>query len=397
MKSEDSVHFSVRVDRTLTWHLGESVRYIGLQLDVPKDRPSLDRPAHHLALALDVSRHLGSAGMRHARSIAWRLADKLNENDTLSVVTLGERPHTLVDRVAMDGNGRTQVREMLRQLEPTNKCNLFDGWIAAATNCARAMTDSEAHHRVVLVTTGQSDFTCPSPVELSGYARNLELRSLPTTVVGIGSIMDPARLVAIDDGTIRFSEMSSEEEHISDALLFGCLELSPPIAFELECECWGPPGTQSEPFESLGNYGSRPIPKLARELRAGARRREIFRVTLPPGRPGTTLEFEARASFMTAGTASRKHTKTAKAEFTFATGAQNTPQPRDLVLSHQVAMRWQAAMLREAIDLMAHGAAREVDRFVAQQLRYLERYCSGLPSEDLLLGMIQRGLRTLRG
>ena len=354
-----------------------------------------DRPAHHLALAVDVSRHCGGYEIRAARSMAWRLIDKLDERDTLSILTFGSSPRFILPRTVMDPKGKLVAQAALKGVEAKQDCDLFEGWAAAAEDCANAMKNDGSHHRVILAASGQSDALSPSVVELATHARNLEARNLPTTAIGLGRSIDTARLVALDDSTMLYSEVSTSEDHVSDALVYGCLELSPLTAFEVEFECRSKRDMEIEPLERLPGQKLQQRPRQARELRAGMKRQEIFRVTIPASTRSFPLPVSVKAKF---ATASGQDERVGHASATFAPSGKHAVevhQERNVAFSSQVAARWQAALLHEVIDMLRNGATRSAEQLLANQYAQIENYCKGLPMSEEIMDMLKRSVRTI--
>ncbi len=121
-------------------------------------------------------------------------------------------------------------------------------------------------------------------------------------------------------------------------------------------------------------------------------RNVIFRLTMPEGRPGGIMNFDASCSWIRTGTMERVHGKQLTKPLTFVNENRNTKQPRKAELSLRVAKCWQAGIVRKCVALNKRFDLKELGRYLDHELKYFTRYCQGLRGTEYLVAELQ-GMR----
>ena len=165
---------------------------------------------------------------------------------------------------------------------------------------------------------------------------------------------------------------------IAEVVLAELGEVRNTFASDITVVLDGPDNTSVDVLESypLQRENTSVRAKLG-SLPSESERTVIWRIKLPAGEPGDTVELPVKVLWTPSGSEESSETRTRKVLFTLARSRENSAQERDQQTSFLVAQRWHAQVLREAMDLNRIGRFREASDFITNQLRHFERYCRG--------------------
>jgi Ca-activated chloride channel family protein len=379
-RTNEPLILKASADRPLAWAEGDSVRYIVATVQAPATARKTDAlaPPVNLALVIDASGSMAGGKLEHAKRAARGVATCLRDGDRLSLVSFAEDVVVHADAVSLSGETRPALLAAIDALVTRGMTNLSEGWLTGAEKVALATAEGTVN-RVILLSDGQANQGMTDPDGLAFHAGELARRGIVTSTVGIGDDYQASVLQAIaEHGGGRLHDAERGEE-IVEVLLGELGEIGDATAQNVTLTLSVPATARATLVGSAPvTVGAGSLAVFLGTLLAGRPREVVFKVTLPAGRPDDTLLFglTARGLDPAGGELSALP---AEVSFTFAEGARNTRQPRDVATAMAVVRGWQADILRTAARMNRDGAHRQVRAYVERELRYFERYCQGVP------------------
>jgi Ca-activated chloride channel family protein len=278
----------------------------------------------------------------------------------------------------------------LAGLKAGNCTDLGAGWLLGAECVARDMAErSGCQNRVLLLSDGHANRGLTDPEALAEHARQLRLRGLFTSTVGIGDGYSPEQIQTIANyggGRMHDAERPQEIVEVVLAELQETREtaaenvtISIPSIAGVELRSLNDFAEQAKDGEMTWSLGS---------LSAGSSRTAVIRVRFPKGESGAVCAFPVRLDWRVPGEGA--DTQAVSAEARFATGADNSAQPRDVALCETVAAVWQAYIVSAAVRLNRSGSFVEAKERLKRDLPIFEKYCEGLPNGPALISEMRK-------
>jgi len=313
-------------------------------------RPNLRRPLD-LVLAVDASRSMSEAFLPSARRIVARMAQRLSPCDRLTVISFAGDLVLHLDRMPMDGVGRTLAIKTSRELLPRCGSNIGKGWFEGALRILKGSREGDGvARRVVVISDGHADRGIREPGELAGMAADLRSAGLCTSAIGMGNRCHTAILTAICEaggGRLHFTDQRCE---ITEASMAELLDNRNPTAREVELELSPPSGvtienTGASPEVAMPGRTVYPIGPLV----PGGVRDLIFRVRIVSCEPGSKVRFRAAVRYRRPRV---KETLMVKSNWAFLDIRKDGGRSSgiaDTVLSHRIAHLWRSGLVRQVV------------------------------------------------
>lgn len=382
--SDSNLAVSACFDRHLAWCEGESVRYLVIDLEAPPSPEGTEAsPGLNLALVIDASGSMSGRPLAAAKEAAAGVARSLADGDVYSLVSFDNNVVVHTRGVALDSSMRDEAEAVIGLIEPGGSTNLSGGWLEGAA-CVEegARLNAGRKNRVVLLSDGHANAGITQPELLEHRAALLAQRQVYTSTVGIGDHYSPLQLQAIAEyggGRLHDAQLPHE---IVEVVMAELRDVTATVAEDVVVGVRFAPGVRVEsltPFPAVSAAGE--ITVRVGAFIGRAKRTVIFRVTAPAGEIGSALGFSVGVSWQVPGGTDRLSLDPLPAGLTFADGAVNSAQVRDIATSLKVVRAWQAAIVRRVAQMNMEGALEQAAAYTTQQLHYLERYCDGLPIE----------------
>jgi Ca-activated chloride channel family protein len=386
------VNFTVEAafDRKLFWERGASVRYLvaRLKADSNNDKSAADRAPLNIALVIDASGSMDGGKLDAAKQAALGLAERLTEQDRLTVVSFASDVQVHLDAVAVTGSNIARIREEVTRLHTRGMTHLSGGWFAGVECAARiAEQDPRMTPRVIILSDGHANEGIVDPAELREHAGELRLRGVLTTCLGIGDGYDEQLLRGIAEnggGRLHDAELTSE---ISSVLLGELDDIFGTVVEDAKVSVIAPLGVQIEVL-GISNAERRaesfvvPIGPVQNEIE----RAVVFKVICPRAGAGEELAFEVSVTGRDLDNGAGLEVRSVLARLLAADGAGNSAQSRDAGLARIVARTWSADIVATAARMNRDGAYREAEAYLERELHHFRRYVDGL---DGARGMIR--------
>lgn len=369
-------------DRKLAWEGGGSVRYIVVELKVPEapDDQAAERLPLNLGVVIDASGSMAGESLQAAKAAACGIAERLEDQDTLSIVSFAQDVMIHLDGAPMNLAGRSLAGSAVRSLETRGQTNLSAGWFKGAECVATVMEGrSGLHNRVILLSDGHANEGILDPAEIGGHAEQLLARSLATSTVGIGDGYNPEFLRALAEnggGTMHDAEFAGE---IIEVLMAELGDVRNLAAENLRISIRCPEGVRAMALQAGDARRGQEATMRFGAVIAGTTKRAIFRVRIPRGEPGVEIPFHVEARWKVPG-AEGEEAARARTVLTFAPGRLNTPQPRDAAATLAAGEAWHAAVILHASRLNRARQWSEAKHYLEQELRFFRGYADGVPA-----------------
>ena len=383
MDTRKKLDLEAAFERELVWTGGGSVRYLVARVTAPPRTKASKRVPLNLAIVVDRSGSMAGGQLEAAIRAGHAVVDALIDGDRISVVAFDDEVRVPVSGLTVGEGGRRRAREALSRLEPGGLTNLSGGWLAGAECLARLQERLPgASHRVLLLSDGHANQGILDAGELGEHARELCLRGIHSSTVGIGDGYSPEQLQAIAEnggGRMHDAEHAEEIEEVVAAELGEILETEiEDIVLEVEV----PQGARMECMSAYRSEGVQALRIHLGSLLPGTSREALFQVSTPRGNDGDALRFPLRASsrFREDGDRILSPIRTARLEF--AEGARNDRQEQDPMVAGRVVDLWLTRLVQELGRLNREGDPRAAESLDRREGRWFVRFATGIPGAE---------------
>lgn len=389
---------AAHVDRPLVWTSGDSVRFLAVDVTAPTvEQERAPRAPLDLALVIDASGSMAGASIDAAKRAAAGVVERLGADDVLSVVSFDSQVTTHLDGRRMDAKGRAAALRAIAGLEAGSSTNLSGGWLRGC-ECVAAVMEKRPGLRnwVVVLSDGMANVGIQDPQVLAAHARELRLRGLLTSAVGVGERYSDTQLEAIATAGGGRLHHAADAGDILELVLGELEEARATVVERCELVLDLPRGLRAE---VVGDYATAPRTRglacTLGSLASGATRTAVFKLTCGEAESGAEVELGVAATWTPAGGDEPLETKADPCRLAFASSEKCKKQPVDRGLALRIAEAWQLWIVRRATLLNQEGELERAERFVARERKWLTRYCADLPGAELLLEAIARLARSV--
>ncbi len=365
---------------------GGSTRHLLIDVEAraEKDHRTQRRPLN-LALVIDVSTSMRGSRLANAKKAAVQLIESLSDRDFLSVVSFGRDVQVHFSGLEMNRSNRELAARIVSGLEHRMFTNLSTGWLEGAA-CVAATMDSvkDLHSHVILLSDGYANVGILDSEELTEHARQLRLREVYTSTVGIGNDYCSTLLRQLaDHGGGRLHDAEHPEEIVS--VLKGELEeLRSSLVNDLVLKVTLPRGCR---VESLSGY---PKSLVGKELTLnlgsitdGACKRAVVRIFAPQGEDGEWLTFKCSVDGKL--NADKRVQAADDAGLGFADGRRYKTKKLDPKVALTVAQIWHAQVVGKAAEINRNGNVGMLHMFIQREMAHFVVYTKKLPEADYLV------------
>lgn len=152
--------------------------------------------------------------IEQAKNAAIKAVEKLNNGDFISIVCFDDKVEVLVEATKINTKNKKDIISKIKTINVRGSTNLHDGWLKAATEVAKNMSEKHVN-RVILLTDGQTNAGIVNPKEIENNVFKLYGKSISTTCMGIGEGFNEKLLEAMSNsggGNFYFIENDAELE-----------------------------------------------------------------------------------------------------------------------------------------------------------------------------------------
>jgi Ca-activated chloride channel family protein len=149
-------------------------------------------------VVIDASGSMDGRPLACAVEAAHGVVQHLSYADRLSIVSFASETQVHLASTVMDAAGRDRAQAALACISARDCTDLGAGWLLGAECVARDMAErSGCQNRVLLLSDGHANSGITDPEVLAEHARELRLRGLFTSTIGIGDGYSPEQIQTI--------------------------------------------------------------------------------------------------------------------------------------------------------------------------------------------------------
>jgi Ca-activated chloride channel family protein len=380
---------NLQTDRTLIRAAGGSDRHVLLSLSAPEARHAAARPPVNVALAIDRSGSMGGRKIHLAREAAIKALQMLRSTDRFSVVCYDTDIDVIVPSTLATAEAVRDAAARVRALQPRGCTDLAGGWLTGCEQIASHLS-AEQIGRCLLLTDGLANHGITDHGELQRRAMELRRRGITTSTFGLGADFNERLLFDMATAGAGHFYYIEEAGQIADALTGELGEALAVVARDVRVRIRPTTGVR---VVALNEYCVTLEPDGASVLALGelVSRQAIslaFRLTFPEGHEGAT----ASVLFSVEDAHRALHVPPTDVVWTFATGAENDAQRRNLAVDREVARLYAARAHEEALELNRAGRFDEAAQRLAATARRIQRYAGSDPELLAIVGDLRRRL-----
>jgi Ca-activated chloride channel family protein len=392
--------FSATFDRSFINHSGGSYRYLVVTVRAPEAESQVaEKLPINLALVLDASGSMNGPRLDAARLAAKQLIEKLGDDERVSLVSFATDVIVHGSGMALDPMGRATLVAALDTMHTRGSTDLGAGWLQGCECAAlrKATADRMEQDHVFLLSDGHANHGIIDPVVLARHANELRQRGISTSTIGVGMDYSPMQLQAIAEAGGGRMHDAEQPHEIAEIMLAELGDARATALRDVELTIDLPQGVRAHALstaQSLSTHGRLRV--VLGSMLSKAERTIVIQVETPPQFGAPTIALHASLSWRTPTSDDRKSIDHPPCELTFSSAVDCMRQPRNLKATQTTAMHWQTWVVHQAMQRNQDGRIGEGQHFAEQQLRYLERYCQGVPECQVYVEALQRYAPTMR-
>lgn len=343
--------------------------------------PQQQRSPINLALVIDRSASMAGDRLEKAKEAALMVADRLQPDDIISLVTYDSMVDILVP--ATKAASRDLLREQISAIEPRGSTALFAGVSHGLEELAKNLS-AQRVNRMILLSDGQANVGPRSPNELGRLGEVAGRQGISITTIGLGLGYNEdlmTQLAMSSDGNHAFAENAADLAQIFQHELGDILSV---VAQDVQIDIDFDPGIT--PVRAIGHdatiTGNKARVSLS-QLYAKQQKHVLFEVKVPPGAAGKKRSLADVAVNYSNMISKQKRTRRGAAAVEFSAA-------RDVVATRQNKTVMEAAALaigtdnnRKAVALRDQGNNKEAEKVLQDNAEYLNKEATRLSSKKL--------------
>ena len=360
------------------------------------DRRTTREPVN-FAMVIDRSGSMRGWRLEAVKSAAVGIAEALNGNDRLSLVSFDDEVTRHFANVPMTHDGIRQARQEIECLAAGNMTNLGAGWFEGA-RCSTEAVEQEQFRdgHVLVLSDGKANQGITRPSALAEHARELSDREIRSSAVGIGADYSPLQLDAIaESGQGRLHDAETADD-ITDIVLGELGEIRNLAAHETRLHLQFPREINIElltraPVQQVGEGLQISLGTLLAN-----RSRPIALLAELPGFPvGTRLPFEITLSWHDPKSGKPRSNAPVNSTLRVVPPAEAAAAQRNQVVVGRVADLWEATLAYQAMRYNEVGDFQGATRLYQGVFDKFRAMVSELKDADLRIERLTRAQRTV--
>ncbi len=297
-----SLCLDASLDRPLVREDAAFERYLMLTLKTPAG--AVRRPPLNLALVIDCSGSMAGQKLARVKEAAGFVVRHLTGADRVAVVAYHDEVAVVAPSALLTPQAKVDLLGAVRRIEADGMTNLSGGWLTGCQEVAKHQNGDNVLHRTLLLTDGLANVGVTAIEELVEHARQLRLRGMVTSTMGVGSDFNEELLEAIArHGGGRFQYVETAQ-HIPDCIQGELGEMLQLSARKVAVEVSLP--EQVRCVHCLNGYGLEQISSGVRvhlgDVLAGDTRRVILQLAAGPGEIGRVFVVKSLVMYVEGAT-----------------------------------------------------------------------------------------------
>lgn len=366
-----SLTIAAALDRPLLTPDSLCERHLMLTLQAPAG--AVRRLPLNLALVIDASGSMSGEKLARAAEAACFVVRHLSAVDRVAVVSYDDDVTVVAPSTLLTPAARADLLRAITHIQTGGMTNLGGGWLSGCQQVAAHQNGDAQMDRALVLTDGLANVGITNLEDLVEHARQLRLRGIVTSTMGVGADFNEELLEAMArHGGGRFQYVESAK-HIPDCVQGELGELLQLHARKLAVEVDLPEGVRLA--RCLNDYVVEETAHGVRlrlgDLIAGETRRVVLKLAIGAGALASSLPLTARALYVATETGQGLETAFPIVALRYAPQEAVDTQRTDGEVAREVALLLAAQAKEEAARLSRqgdHAAAAGTLRLASQTL-----------------------------
>lgn len=375
---------NIRTDRPLASGPQGSRHFVVVEVQARRREHEVERAGLDLGIALDRSGSMSGGKIQLACEGVATSIRMLHPTDRFALVTFDDEveiPHRT--SFATDAS-KQEALSALRRIGPGGSTDLFAGYLNAAQQVGYDMREGRLT-RVLLLTDGQANQGVVDPDEIAEHVRQLRLRGLVTSTIGVGSSFNEellTRMASAGGGNSYYVDSTEQLPIVLAGEVGDALSVTERDVF---LEVRVPESVLVEPMDAARLS---PVPGGLRvqlgDLVSEQVVRVVFEVRVPQqqAHPGVELEFVL-------GHAEQPAAATSRVGFRYVDVAEHRSQPVDREMLRHVYAMFAARARRAAVEMNSRHDYMEAQRIMHEAHMRMREFAEGDPSAAQYLDSLE--------
>lgn len=366
-----SLTITAAVDRPLVTSRGRCERHLMLTLAAPAGQAH--RLPLNLALVIDASGSMTGEKLARAAEAAAFVVRHLSAVDRVAVVAYDDDVTVVAPSTPLaSSRARAELLRAINGIQTGGSTNLCGGWLTGCQEVAAHQRGDAQLDRVLLLTDGLANVGVTNVEDLVEHARQLRLRGIVTSTMGVGADFNEELLEAMArHGGGRFQYVETAR-HIPDCVQGELGELLQLYARKLAVEVDLPAGVRVARClnDDVLEETAHGVRLHLGDLIAGETRRVLLALAVEVG-AAPALELRGRALYVQTESGLGSETPCPTVALRVATQEEVDTQRTDDEVAREVALLLAAQAKEEAARLSRrgeHGAAASTLHLASQAL-----------------------------
>ena len=378
--------FVVNIDRNLIRTKGGSRRHLHLHVQAGSSTLGAERPPVRVGFALDRSGSMGGGKLTLAAAAVCEAIALLQPRDEFNVVFFDEHLDTVVPQAAATAENKREAQRRCMEVLPRGSTNLSGGWALACANLS-AEHKPDNLDLCVLLTDGQANAGIVDPDQLREHSREMRMRGVVTTCIGVGEGFAERLLKGMADaadGRFYFAEGAGQLRTVMAGEIGEALEVTAPgVAIEIVPRNGGRSGALGSFRTSLKDTTLR---MELGDLCSNQTVDTVVEILCPEGQLGETLIFDVRL----VGREGELLAPLQTMQLTYAERDQVIAQPRDRQVDRLVAQHHADRTRIKAVALNREREFGEAGALLRRVARRIAEYAGGDSQLEQLVRELER-------
>lgn len=332
---------------------------IYLMLKLEPDAGVVARIPINIAMVIDASGSMTGEKLRRAKEAASLVVRSLASTDRVAVVAYNDQVRVAAPSTMISAAARNELMYQISRIGTGGTTNLSGGWLTGCQEVASHQTRGNQIDRVLLLTDGLANLGIVNPDELAEHARQLRVRGVSTSTMGIGADFNEELLVALArQGGGRFQYVETVK-HIPDCVAGELGEIQQVSARSAALEVVLPDGV--EPDECLNDYTTETISGGLRihlgDILAGNIQRVILKLNVRSENAPRDLSIQTRVMYTDTATGRGTESSVPPVTLSFAGDAEVEAQPVNDEVAREVGLLLSARAKEKAARLVREGGS----------------------------------------
>ncbi|MEO7043122.1 MAG: VWA domain-containing protein, partial [Gemmatimonadaceae bacterium] len=373
--NSNALSLQLLADRSLIRAASHSTRYFTATLVAPTAEPREQRLPVNVALVLDRSGSMSDARKFDlAREAVEAALGMLRKIDRFSLVVYDDHIDVLARSTLATESARSNALRALAEIQPRGSTDLGGGWLTGCEQVAEHL-DREGVNRCLLLTDGLANHGITDHEELAMHARELRVRGVVTSTIGVGADFDERLLRDLaheGGGTFTFIEGAAQ---IREALTAELGEAAEVTVQEASIHVSAPEGVRVEVLNRFRSHTDRASGGLVVALGDLVSNQEItvtFAATFPKGEIGERLGIRVSALEHDHSVAGAD----AELAWKFANHTENDAQARERAVDRAVASVFASRARAEATEANRRGDLSAAKRVLMGTAKRIKSYAA---------------------